>query len=223
MEKYIYDNSNGLWYELQGDYYIPCLVLPDTKERLIGIWGRKHLDYINEHRPVLYVDLLLSSKLHSYLADIDVPGKRQARPADKADGTERRHQRTAESTGSDGMGQSHEQYPQSCRRNRPQRTDLLGGCRMRILEKFWYGNIEPTEYDTSSCKEYKKLLELICQNEEKLQATMTDKQKKLFSRYTDAVREHQMITDCLIFQNGFKLGARMMLEVMEEYQRSAGQ
>ena len=72
MEKYIYDNSNGLWYELQGDYYIPCLVLPDTKERLIGIWGRKHLDYINEHRPVLYVDLLLSSKLHSYLADIDV-------------------------------------------------------------------------------------------------------------------------------------------------------
>ena len=71
MEKYIYDNSNGLWYELQGDYYIPCLVLPDTEERPIGIWGRKHLDYIKEHRPVLYVDLLLSSKLHSYLADID--------------------------------------------------------------------------------------------------------------------------------------------------------
>ena len=87
---------------------------------------------------------------------------------------------------------------------------------MKILEEFWYGNIEPTEYDTSSCKEYMKLLELICRNEEKLQATMTDEQKELFSRYTDAVREHQMITDCLIFQNGFKLGARMMLEVMEE-------
>ena len=79
---------------------------------------------------------------------------------------------------------------------------------MRILEEFWYGNIEPTEY--------KKLLELICRNEEKLQATMTDEQKELFSRYTDAVREHQMTTDCLIFQNGFKLGARIMLEVMEE-------
>ena len=26
---------------------------------------------------------------------------------------------------------------------------------MRILEEFWYGNIEPTEYDASSCKEYK--------------------------------------------------------------------
>lgn len=87
---------------------------------------------------------------------------------------------------------------------------------MRILEGFWYGNIEPTEYDTSSCKEYKKMLELIYRNEEKLQATMTDEQKELFSRYTDAVRERQMATDSLIFQNGFKLGARIMLEVMEE-------
>ena len=50
---------------------------------------------------------------------------------------------------------------------------------MRILEEFWYGNIEPTEYDTSS-KEYKKLQELICRNEEKLRATMTDEQKELF-------------------------------------------
>ena len=71
MEKYIYDNSNGLWYELQGDYYIPCLVLPDTEERPIGVWVRKHLDYIKEHRPILYADLVLSCRLHSYLADID--------------------------------------------------------------------------------------------------------------------------------------------------------
>ena len=71
MEKYIYDNNNGLWYELQGDYYIPCLVLSDTEERPIGIWGRKHLDYIKEHRPVLYADLVLRCKLHSFLADID--------------------------------------------------------------------------------------------------------------------------------------------------------
>lgn len=78
---------------------------------------------------------------------------------------------------------------------------------MRILEEFWCGNIEPTEYNTSSCKEYKKLLELICRNEEKLQAIMMDEQKELFSWYTDTVREHQMITDCPIFQNDFKLGA----------------
>lgn len=44
---------------------------------------------------------------------------------------------------------------------------------MRILEEFWYGNIEPTEYDTYSCKEYKKLQELICRNEEKLRAIVS--------------------------------------------------
>ena len=87
---------------------------------------------------------------------------------------------------------------------------------MRILEEFWYGNIEPTEYDTASNKEYKKLVELIFRNEEKLSATMTDEQKELFEKYTDCVREHQAITDCLIFQNSFKLGAMMMLEVMDE-------
>ena len=58
---------------------------------------------------------------------------------------------------------------------------------MRILEDLWYGNIEPTEYDTSPCAEYKEALQLISRNEEKLQATMTDAQKELFSRYTDCV------------------------------------
>ena len=72
MDKYIYDNNNGLWYELQGDYYIPCLVLPTEKEeRHIGIWGHRHLRYIREHKKVLYTDLLISGKLQSYLADVE--------------------------------------------------------------------------------------------------------------------------------------------------------
>lgn len=41
MNKYIYDKSNGLWYELQGDYYIPCLTLPAEKEnKPVGLWGK---------------------------------------------------------------------------------------------------------------------------------------------------------------------------------------
>ena len=87
---------------------------------------------------------------------------------------------------------------------------------MRLFEEFQYGNIEPTDYDISSRKEYKKLQELICRNEEKLRATMTGEQKELFEKYADCVREHQTITDCLIFQSIFKLDARMMLEIMEE-------
>ncbi len=87
---------------------------------------------------------------------------------------------------------------------------------MKILEEFWYGNIEPTEYDTPQTKEYKELLQLICRNEEKLQTTFTDEQKDLFSRYVDCVREFQAMADCLLFQSSYRLGARMMLEVMEE-------
>ena len=37
MDKYIYDDKNGLWYELQGDYYIPCLILPAEKEQPSGL------------------------------------------------------------------------------------------------------------------------------------------------------------------------------------------
>ena len=75
MEKYIFDHSNGLWYELQGDYYIPCLVLDEAGTSPIGMWGRKHEQYLKEHRPVLYSDLVLSGKLYSYLADIDTQAR----------------------------------------------------------------------------------------------------------------------------------------------------
>ena len=71
MDKYIFDESNGLWYERQGDYYIPCLILPVEEERPIGLWGQRHLLYIKEHHKARYSSLLSNGKLNSYLADID--------------------------------------------------------------------------------------------------------------------------------------------------------
>ena len=71
MEKVIYDEKNGLWYELQGDYYIPCLKLPKEEQQPIGVWGQRHLRYIKQNRKVLYHNLLTSGKLNGYLADID--------------------------------------------------------------------------------------------------------------------------------------------------------
>ena len=59
------------------------------------------------------------------------------------------------------------------------------------------------------------MLQQISRNEDKLLATMTDAQKELFSRYTDRVREFQAMEECLLFQNRFRLGARIMLEIME--------
>ena len=87
---------------------------------------------------------------------------------------------------------------------------------MSILEDFWYGNIEPSEFDTSPSPEYRKILLLISRNEDKLIATMTDAQKELFSRYTDCVREYQAMAECLMFQNSLSLGAKMMLEIMSK-------
>ena len=71
MEKIIYDEKNGLWYELQGDYYIPCLKLPKEEQQPIGVWGQRYLRYIKQHRKVLYLNLLTSGKLNAYLADLD--------------------------------------------------------------------------------------------------------------------------------------------------------
>lgn len=75
MEKFIYDKNNGLWYELHGDYYLPCLVIPEEEVHTIGIWGRKHQQYLKEYRPMVYSDLILSGKLYGYLADIDTQAR----------------------------------------------------------------------------------------------------------------------------------------------------
>lgn len=77
MEKYIFDKNNGLWYELQGDYYIPCLTVRAQAERPIGIWGQRHLRYIRQHRTALYTELLTGSRLNNYLADVNDQAEEQ--------------------------------------------------------------------------------------------------------------------------------------------------
>ena len=71
MDKYIYDENNGLWYELQGDYYIPCLTIPEEEQLPIGAWRQRHLRYIRKYHKGLYNSLLLSGKLNGYLADLN--------------------------------------------------------------------------------------------------------------------------------------------------------
>ena len=71
MEKYIFEEENGLWYELRGDYYFPCLAVPAQEERPIGIWGQRHLRYIKAERKALHTELLTSGRLNTYLADIN--------------------------------------------------------------------------------------------------------------------------------------------------------
>jgi len=71
MKKHIYDENNGLWYELIGDYYIPVLALSSEEQHPIGKWGRMHREYLKEHRPILFNDLILSGQLWTYLSDLN--------------------------------------------------------------------------------------------------------------------------------------------------------
>lgn len=69
MEKQIYDESNGLWYEQQGDYYLPCLTV--SEQQPVGVWGERHRRYLRENKHAVYSGLLISGKLDAYLANID--------------------------------------------------------------------------------------------------------------------------------------------------------
>ena len=71
MKKHIYDENNGLWYERIGDYYIPVLTLSSEAQRSIGKWVRMYREYLKEHHPIRFNDLVLSGQLWIYLADLN--------------------------------------------------------------------------------------------------------------------------------------------------------
>ena len=92
MEKYKFDENNGLWYELQGDYYLPCLKLPEKEQPHIGIWGQRHLRYLKKHHRVCYANLLTSGK---------------------SDGCGGGHNGATESHRPNGLGRQNEQHTKS--------------------------------------------------------------------------------------------------------------
>ena len=120
MDKYIYDDKNGLWYELQGDYYVPCLILPAEKEQPIGLWGQRHLRYLKEYRRNTYTMLLTSGKLNTYLADID----KQAQ--------ERMERLTEQMKGAQGIT---EQLKAENALEWTQRMNNIRACAKEIIEK----------------------------------------------------------------------------------------
>ena len=70
MEKHIYDEKNGLSYTLCGDYYLPNLVLNEEKPTY-GKYGMLQKQFLKEHRPIRYQNLLLFGKLTAHLNQID--------------------------------------------------------------------------------------------------------------------------------------------------------
>lgn len=70
MKRHYIDEKTGISYTLQGDYYLPDLILPAKEVKRIGMWGQWHKRYLKEHGRVIYTNLLASGKLNAYLADI---------------------------------------------------------------------------------------------------------------------------------------------------------
>ena len=70
MKKTIFEEMGGT-YIRHGDYFIPCLTLTEEEQRFIGVWGQRHKRYLKEHKKVVYITLLTSGRLNSYLADIE--------------------------------------------------------------------------------------------------------------------------------------------------------
>lgn len=72
MKQHYIDEKTGISYTLQGDYYLPNLILlAEKEERHIGVWGQRHARYLRQNHKILYMNLLTSGKLNSHLADVE--------------------------------------------------------------------------------------------------------------------------------------------------------
>ena len=69
MDKYIFDKTNGLWYELHGDYYLPCVTSP--KRKPVGIFGNRYRKHLKQHKNPFYTAMLLAGALEDHVAEIN--------------------------------------------------------------------------------------------------------------------------------------------------------
>ena len=76
MEKEIYDERTGMWYELKGDYYLPNVTLPPQPELNIGLYGRKRQEFLKNYHRGKYYNLLTDCKLHEHLQDVSEEAQR---------------------------------------------------------------------------------------------------------------------------------------------------
>ena len=86
----------------------------------------------------------------------------------------------------------------------------------KILEELYFGNISPNEKRVDGDSDYGKLVQLISKNENKLTELLEDKGKMLFLDYANAQNELNATSTMEGFTDGFRLGARIMLEILWE-------
>ena len=141
MDKYIYNEKNGLWYEVQGDYDLPCLKLPKERTAYIGVWGQRHLRYLVSQGMLLHsadkrqAEQLSCRHKRAGRGNVLSAGKTACRKGGRNGSTQ--------SGKPNAVGAENEQHPQRCYGNRCKRFDLRitsyrkGCCRRRRL--FFFG------------------------------------------------------------------------------------
>ena len=87
---------------------------------------------------------------------------------------------------------------------------------MQVLEELYLGGIRPGEHIGKRNRQYEKALENTIKVGDALTASLTPEQKELFENYMDAQREVNVLTDCDMFIYGFKLGAKIMMDILTE-------
>ena len=87
---------------------------------------------------------------------------------------------------------------------------------MIVLEDLYLGEIRPGERSGSRNRQQAKALDELLKAEEELSASLSEEQRKLFEAFTDAQREVSILTDAETFTYSFKLGAKIMLDVLTD-------
>jgi hypothetical protein len=87
---------------------------------------------------------------------------------------------------------------------------------MDEIKELWHGNIIPQEDSRTNSKEMKELLGYIARHHEELEKNFTDEQKETFEKFQDCWSEYMSLAEEAIFVYGFKLGAKMMLDVQKD-------
>ncbi len=85
-----------------------------------------------------------------------------------------------------------------------------------MIKELWYGNIVPQEDGIFNKPELRELLGYVARHCGELEESLTDKQKELLDKMMDNRNEYDSLAEAAVFAYGFRLGARLMLEMLKE-------
>ena len=88
---------------------------------------------------------------------------------------------------------------------------------MFVLDKLWQEGLSPNERYTRKGSKYHKILLRICEEGDYLATELTEEGKAHFDAYRDAQIELSVVAEKEVFIEAFRLGARMMLDVVGDY------